>query len=96
MWRQLSNRKNRVMHPAYSYLNMKLYLEGSVEAGQTRNYQLLTLSNGTATFNLKDCAGLPHTLSVIGGSYGLKSRDSLEWAEGWSVTPEFYCEVMQR
>jgi len=42
---------------AYQHLNMKLYLEDSVEAGETPNYQLLTLNNGMATFNLKDVAG---------------------------------------
>ncbi len=39
---------------AYQYLNMKLYLQDSVEAGQDPNYQLLTLENGAATFNLQD------------------------------------------
>ncbi|GAI77444.1 unnamed protein product, partial [marine sediment metagenome] len=38
---------------AYDYLNMKLYLDGSVEAGETPNYQLLTLQNGEATFNIR-------------------------------------------
>jgi len=81
---------------AYQYLNMKLYLEGSVEAGETPNYQLLTLDNGEATFNLKDYAPGTYTLSVTGGSYGLVSTDSSVWEVGWTVTPEFYCLIMQR
>ena len=81
---------------AYHYLNMKLYLEGSVEAGETPNYQLLTLDNGAATFNLPSGGGINHTLSVIGGSYGLNSSDPYEWGEGWSVTPELCCEATQR
>jgi len=89
---------------AYQYLNMKLYLEGSVEAGETPNYQLLTLDNGEATFNLKDYAPGTYTLSVghgaspaiPGGSYGLVSTDSSVWEAGWTVTPEFYCLIMQR
>ncbi len=81
---------------AYQYLNMKLYLEGSVEAGETPNYQLLTLNNGVAIFNLEDSIGQTHTLSITGGSYSLVSDDSSEWSEGWSVTPEFYCEIAQR
>ena len=78
---------------AYQYLNMKLYLEGSVEAP---DYRLLAPENGVATFNLENCAGGSHTLSVIGGSYCLDSRDSDEWEAGWTVTPEFYCEATQR
>ncbi|GAI22270.1 unnamed protein product, partial [marine sediment metagenome] len=42
-------------------LNMKLYLDGSVEAGETPNYQLLTLQNGEATFNIQDIAGIEGT-----------------------------------
>jgi hypothetical protein len=36
---------------------MKLYLEGSREANQTPNYQLLTLQNGEVTFSLENLAG---------------------------------------
>ncbi|GAI42773.1 unnamed protein product, partial [marine sediment metagenome] len=46
---------------AYDYLNMKLYLDGSAEAGETPNYQLLTLQNGEATFNIQDIAGIEGT-----------------------------------
>lgn len=81
---------------AYRYLNMKLYLEGSVEAGKTPNYQLLTLDNGGVTFNLKDYVPGTYTLSVTGGSYHLVSADTSKWSPGWTVTPEFYCEIMQR
>ena len=89
---------------AYQYLNMKLYLEGSVEAGETPDYQLLTLDNGEATFNLKDYAPGTYTLSVghgaspaiPGGSYGLVSTDTSRWEAGWAVEPEFYCLIMQR
>ena len=37
---------------AYKYLNMKLYLEGSEEAGETPDYQVLSLQNGRADFSL--------------------------------------------
>ena len=43
---------------AYHYLNMKLYLNGSVEANETPNYQLLTLDNGQAGFTLQDIAAV--------------------------------------
>ena len=81
---------------AYDYLNMNLYLEGSVEAGETPNYQLLTLDNGEATFNLQGYAPGTYTLSVTGGSYGLVSTDTSQWEAGWTVTPEFYSLIMQR
>ena len=37
---------------AYKYLNMKLYLEGSEEASQTPDHQVLSLQNGRANFSL--------------------------------------------
>jgi len=52
----LTNTGNLVK--AYDYLNMKLYLEGSVEAGETPSYQLLTLQNGEANFIMQDIAGI--------------------------------------
>jgi len=78
---------------AYQYLNMNLYLAGSVEAP---DYQVLTLENGWVTFNLKDYAPGTYTLSVTGGDYSLVSRDTSEWEEGWTVTPELYCQIVQR
>ena len=79
---------------AYQYLNMDLYLEGSVE---WPDYQLLTLENGWVTFNLKDYTpGNTYTLSVTGDDYQLVSRDTSEWEVGWTVTPELYCQIVQR
>ena len=81
---------------AYQSLNIDLYLEGSVEAGETPNYRTLTLENGWVTFNLKDYSPDTYTLSVTGGDYELVSRDTSEWEEGWTVTPELYCQIVQR
>lgn len=81
---------------AYDYLNMQLYLEGSAEAGETPNYQLLNLTNGVVTFNLVGISGGSYTLSVTDGDYTLNSREPDEWEEGYTVTPELYCEVTQR
>ena len=81
---------------AYQYLNMNLHLEGSVEAGETPDYQVLTLENGWVTFNLKDYAPGTYTLSVTGGDYSLVSRDTSGWEEEWTVTPELYCHIVQR
>ena len=81
---------------AYQSLNMQLYLEDSVEAGKTPSYLLLTLNNGSASFTLIGGVGISHTLSVIGGDYYLVSDNISAWGEGWSVTPELYCEATQR
>jgi len=81
---------------AYQYINIKLYLEDSLEAGKTPDYQLLTMENGVALFNIEGGSAASYTIEAIGGSYRLVSGDPYEWGEGWSVTPEFYCEVSQR
>ncbi len=81
---------------AYHYLNMKLYLTGSVEASETPNYRLLTLENGVASFTIEDQGGVTRTLSVIGGSYYLVSNNSSQWSPGWTLTPQFYCEAVQK
>ncbi len=39
---------------AYQYLNMKVYLDGSVEAGETPNYRLLTLQNGEVALTMEE------------------------------------------
>ncbi len=81
---------------AYQSLNMELYLEGSVEAGKTPNYRLLTLNNGAATFAIEGGGSDNHTLSVTGGDYYLVSDNISAWEAGWSVTPEIYCQTTQR
>ncbi len=81
---------------AYQSLNMELYLEGSVEAGETPNYRLLTLENGVATFKIEDGGSDNHTLSVTGGDYYLVSDNISAWEVGWTVIPELYCEATQR
>jgi len=76
---------------AYRYLNIKLDLEDAVE-----EFQILSLNNGMATFNMENYTGDNYTLSVSGGSYNLVSLDTSQWSEGWSITPELYSEVTQR
>jgi hypothetical protein len=81
---------------AYQSLNMELYLEGSVEAGQTPNYRVLNIQNGLATFKIEGGGSDNLTLSVTGGTYTLTSREISEWEQGWTVTPDLYCEITQR
>jgi hypothetical protein len=81
---------------AYQYLNMKLYVEGSLEAEKTPNYQILSIENGVTFFNIEGESADSYTIEVTGGSYRLISGDPYEWGDDWSITPEFYCEVTQR
>jgi hypothetical protein len=81
---------------AYQYLNMKVYVAHSIEAGKTPNYQVLSTENGVAVFNIIGGSATSYTVQLIGGSYNLISNDPNDWGTGWTVTPEFYCEVSQR
>jgi hypothetical protein len=84
------------LQKAFDYIDIHLYLESSQEAGETPNYQLMNLQDGVAIFNLVGISGGSYTLSVTGGTYQLLSREISEWAAGYTVTPELYCEVTQR
>ena len=84
------------LQKAFNYIDMHLYLESSQEAGETPNYQLMNLQDGVAVFNLVNISGGSYTLSINGGTYQLTSRETSDWEAGWTVTPEFYCEVAQR
>jgi hypothetical protein len=81
---------------AYSYLNIELYVKNSIEAKQTPFFQMLTLTNGVASFNIEGGSALQYQVQVWDGAYRLISTDTTTWADGWSVTPELYCEVTQR
>jgi hypothetical protein len=81
---------------AYSYLNIELHLPKSIEAAGRPGYKILSPENGTAAFNIEGGSAITYTLEVWGGAYHLVSPDPAQWASGWSVIPEFYCEVTQR
>jgi len=78
---------------AYQHLNMKLYVEGSVEAEETPNYKVLSLENGVTSFRIEGGTAASYTVEVIGGGYALISGYTWEWGDGWTVEPEFYCEI---
>ena len=84
------------LQKAYKYLNMEAYLSNSVEAGDTPSYRVISLANGTATFTIQGGAAAQYNLSIVGGGYAVISDNVSNWAAGWTVTPEFYCEVSQR
>jgi hypothetical protein len=81
---------------AYDYLNLHLHLEDSVEASEVPGYEMLSLENGVAIFNLPGGLEGSKTLSVTGGSYRMVSANITNWEEGWTVVPELYREVTQR
>ena len=93
------------MSKSYQYFNMKLELWDSTavtpvniyasETGHT--YQLLSLDNGVATFDLEYDAGTsPYEIKVAGGSYTTNPRSPVDWNTGYAVAPALYCEVTQR
>ena len=75
---------------------MKVKVPGSLEAEKDPDYQILSLENGVILFNIEGGSAETYVVEVTGGSYRLISGDPAEWGEGWSITPEFYCEVTQR
>ncbi len=81
---------------AYQYLNMKVYMANSIEAGKTPDYQILSIETGVILFNIEGGSSSSYVVQITGGSYRLISDNPDEWGAGWSITPEFYCEVVQR
>jgi hypothetical protein len=81
---------------AYRYLNMSVYTTNSLEAGETPTYKVLSLENGVVEFNIMGGMAAYYKVSVTGGSYSLISDNPANWSPGYTVTPEFYCEVTQR
>lgn len=81
---------------AYQYLNIKVYTADSLEAGNTPDYQVLSIENGVVQFNIVGGSAVSYTVEVTGGSYRLISDDPGDWGVGWSIIPEFYFEVGQR
>lgn len=81
---------------AYKYINMKVYVENSLEADKTPDYQVLSIETGVVTFNIEGLSAESYKVEIIGGSYWLMSDNPDEWGIGWTITPEFYCEVTQR
>ncbi|HTY81300.1 MAG TPA: hypothetical protein VMB24_00795 [Dehalococcoidales bacterium] len=81
---------------AYNYLNIELYVKNSIQATKIPAFQILTLTNGSASFNIEGDSALQYKVQVNGGAYRLTSDTPADWSPGWSVTPELYCEVTQR
>ncbi|MFA5317593.1 MAG: hypothetical protein WC369_09255 [Dehalococcoidales bacterium] len=84
------------LNKAYDQLLLHLYLQNSVEASGEPGYEVLSLENGVASFNLPGGLVGGQTLRVVGGYYRLVSADITNWEDGWTVVPELYPEVSQR
>jgi hypothetical protein len=81
---------------AYQYLNIKILVSGSVEAGGTPDYKLLSIENGVVEFSILGGTTPQSVIYVTGGSYGLVSNDPTKFGTGYTLVPEFYCEISQR
>ncbi|OGO41530.1 MAG: hypothetical protein A2137_06170 [Chloroflexi bacterium RBG_16_58_8] len=81
---------------AYRYLTMELYMAKSIEAGKRVNYQVLSLENGVAVFNIEGGSAARYQVELWGGAYRLVSENPEEWGAGWNIVPELYLEVTQR
>jgi hypothetical protein len=81
---------------AYQYLNLKINVTGSVEAGNTPDYKVLSMENGVVEFSILGGSSIQYLVSVTGGGYSLVSDNPAEWGAGYTVIPEFYCEITQR
>jgi hypothetical protein len=81
---------------AYKYLNIELLVEHSLEADKIPHYQVLTMENGVAQFNIQGGSAATYIIEAHGGGYRLTSDNPADWGTGWTITPEFYLEVSQR
>jgi len=103
--------KVSIMNPgalalAYQYFNMQLALTdaggniiiGSGLAPAGHKYQVLSLENGVVGFDVAYSAGAgsPFYVKLVDGGYATFSRSPLDWASGYSVNPQLFCEVVAR
>jgi len=83
---QTSGNATNPVHDGDQWIQCKAYFSGLVD-------DTPTLSDVSIAY---ESPGIPYLLEVIGGGYGLVSDNISDWGAGWTVTPEFYCEVTQR
>ena len=83
-----------VMVVTGSILN-NIYGEGDAEASHA--FQLLSLDNGVATFDLRQSAGAkPYYIYLAEGSFKTNPWHPLNWDSNYDTKPLLYCEVTQR
>jgi hypothetical protein len=74
------------VHDGDRWLQYKAYFSGPGDSTPA-------LSDATIMYTV---ALSGYTVEIIGGSYCLISDNTSDWAAGWTTTPEFYCEAVQR
>ncbi len=74
------------VHDGDRWLQYKAYFSGPNDATPTLSDISVNYSTTAASY----------TIEIIGGGYCLTSDNTSEWSAGWSTTPDFYLEVIQR
>jgi len=74
------------VHDGDRWIQYKAYFSGPSDDTPTLSDVSISYSGTPITF----------VMEVIGGSYCLVSTDTSGWEAGWTVTPEFYCHIVQR
>ncbi|MFB0559416.1 MAG: hypothetical protein ACETVS_02660, partial [Dehalococcoidales bacterium] len=83
---QVSGTLINPVHDGDRWIQYKAYFAGPGDITPT-------LSDVSITYYAEAVA---YTIKVIGGGYCLVSDNASEWGEGWTITPEFYCEAEHR
>jgi len=74
------------VHDSDRWIQYKAYFSGPGNSTPTLRDVSITYSAEAVSF----------TVEVIGGGYCLVSTNTSEWEVGWTVTPEFYCQIVQK
>ena len=83
---QISGAAINSVHDGDRWIQYRAYFTGNGSSTPTLSEVSITYSGQTVAF----------TIEVTGGGYALVSDNTSEWGNGWTVTPELYCEVTQR
>ncbi len=74
------------VHDGDRWIQYRAYFSGPGDYTPTLSDVSISYSAPTSSY----------TVELVGGGYCLISDNTSEWSAGWTVTPEFYCEVTQR
>jgi hypothetical protein len=74
------------VHDGDRWVQYKAYFTGPGSKTPTFSDIIITFATSSDSY----------TIEIIGGGYCLVSDNTSEWGAGWTTTPEFYSEVVQR
>ena len=84
------------MAKAYKYFNMMIEIS-SVDAETGHTYQVLSLENGKAEFDIPGGTADSYSVMLIGGGYATFGTQGLvAWDDDSAVDPQLFCEVVPR